>query len=153
MTSRYSVSVLAAVAFFFVLAFSASASAATRTYWIAAVPTNWNVIPNEKDAMSGMTFTPAQTVVPTVVYRRYSPRWRKALPNNPRSVTDGGLIPGPLLHARVGDSIVVHFKNEDTLRHDPHSMHFHRMKYPPSSDDAFIPGFSDGDADVKISQT
>ena len=61
MTSRYSVSVLAAVAFFFVLAFSASASAATRTYWIAAVPTNWNVIPNEKDAMSGMTFTPAQT--------------------------------------------------------------------------------------------
>ena len=154
MTRRYSVSVLAAACFFLVLlALASTAHAATRRYWVAAVPTTVNVIPNEKDAMTGMMFTPAQTVFPTVVYRRYSPHWRKPLRNNPRSMTDGGLIPGPVLHARVGDRILVHFKNMDTLRHDPHSMHFHGVKYPPSSDGAFVPGFSGRDADVKVGQT
>ena len=35
------------------------------------------------------------------------------------------LIPGPLLRARVGDRLLVHFKNLDTLYKRPHSMHFH----------------------------
>ena len=30
-----------------------SASAATREYWVAAVPTSWNIVPNEKDAIMG----------------------------------------------------------------------------------------------------
>ena len=153
MTRRRSVSVLAAAAALLVLAFSASAHAATHVYWVAAVPTSWNVVPNQKDAMTGKTYAPADTVFPTVVYRRYSPHWRRALANNPRSVTDGGLIPGPLLHARVGDRIVVHFKNMDTLRHDVHSMHFHGVFYGPRSDGAYIPGFSGRDADVKVGQT
>jgi FtsP/CotA-like multicopper oxidase with cupredoxin domain len=153
MNSRVSACVLAAAAVLLALALSASARAATREYWVAAVPTTLNVIPTEKDPIGGMMFDPSQTVFPTVVYRRYSPHWRRALANNPRSVTDGGLIPGPLLHARVGDRIVVHFKNEDTLRHDPHSMHFHGVKYPPSSDGAYVPGFSGGDADVKVGHT
>jgi manganese oxidase len=153
MTHRVSASVLAAAAVMFVLAFASNACAATRTYWVAAVPTSWNVVATEKDAMGGMTFSPADTVFPTVVYRRYSARWRKPLPNAPRSATDGGLIPGPLLHARVGDRIVVHFKNMDTLRNDPHSMHFHGVFYRPSSDGAYVPGFSGGDADVKVGHT
>jgi FtsP/CotA-like multicopper oxidase with cupredoxin domain len=124
-----------------------------RQYWVAAVPTTVNVIPSEKDAIGGMMFQPSETVFPTVVYRRYSPHWRKPLPNAPRSATDGGLIPGPLRHARVGDHIVVHFKNMDTLRHDPHSMHFHGVFYRPSSDGAYVPGFSGGDADVRVGRT
>jgi FtsP/CotA-like multicopper oxidase with cupredoxin domain len=154
MTHRLFASVLAAAAgIVAVFLFGATARAATRTYWVAAVPTTVNVVPNEKDAIGGMMFDPAQTVFPTVVYRRYSAHWRRALANAPRSATDGGLIPGPLLHARVGDRIVVHFKNMDTLRHDPHSMHFHGVKYPPSSDGAYVPGFSHGDADVKVGRT
>jgi FtsP/CotA-like multicopper oxidase with cupredoxin domain len=153
MTRRVLVSVLAAAGVLFVLASSSVAQARTRTYWVAAVPTNWNVVPNEKDAIGDMMFSPADTVFPTVVYRRYSARWAKPLANAPRSATDGGLIPGPLLHAREGDRIVVHFKNMDTLRHDPHSMHFHGVFYRPSSDGAYVPGFSGKDADVKVGQT
>jgi len=154
MTRRTSFSLLAAVGVIAVFASGAVARASTtRTYWVAAVPTTWNVVPNEKDAIGGMMYDPAQTVFPTVVYRRYSAHWRKPIANAPRSATDGGVIPGPLLHARVGDRIVVHFKNMDTLRHDPHSMHFHGVFYRPSSDGAYVPGFSGKDADVKPGQT
>ena len=64
------------------------------------------------------------------------------LPNAARSSADGLLIPGPLIQARVGDRLRIHFKNMDTLRHDPHSMHFHGVHYRPSSDGAYVPGFS-----------
>jgi FtsP/CotA-like multicopper oxidase with cupredoxin domain len=151
--SRYSLAAACAATAVLMLAPGTSAHAATRTYWVAAVPTTWNIVPNEKDGIDGMMFTPAETVMPTVVYRRYSAHWRKPLPNAPHSATDGGVIPGPLLHARVGDHMVVHFKNEDTLRHDPHSMHFHGVKYKPSSDGAYVPGFSGRDANVKPGQT
>src|SRR5205814_8770932 len=86
---------------------------------------------------------------PTVVYRRYSPHWRTPMANAAKSNADGLLIPGPLIHARVGDNIFVHLKNLDTLRRDPHSMHFHGVHYEPSSDGAYVPGFSGRDADVQ----
>ena len=63
------------------------------------------------------------------------------------------LIPGPLIRAGVGDRLVVHFKNMDTLYDRPHSMHFHGVHYKPSSDGAYVPGFSGGDADVKPGET
>ena len=129
------------------------ASAATREYWIAAVPVTWNLVPNEHDAIGGMMFQPFQTVFPTVVYRNYTAHWRKPLPNAPRGSSNDDLIPGPLIHARVGDHIVVHFKNKDTTFKRPHSMHFHGVHYKPSSDGAYVPGFSGGDADVKPGRT
>ena len=73
--------------------------------------------------------------------------------NSARSSSDGLLIPGPLLKARVGDKLRIHFKNMDTLRRDPHSMHFHGVHYRPSSDGAYLPGFSGKDADVKFGQS
>jgi FtsP/CotA-like multicopper oxidase with cupredoxin domain len=97
-----------------------------------------------------MPVSSADSIFPTVVYRRYSPHWRGPLQNSARSTSDGLLIPGPLLRARVGDKLRIHFKNLDTLRHDPHSMHFHGVHYRPSSDGAYVPGFSGGDADVKF---
>ncbi|MFL5895879.1 MAG: multicopper oxidase domain-containing protein [Thermoleophilaceae bacterium] len=113
----------------------------------------WNLAPNERNAIEGMTFEPFQTVFPTIVYRRYSPHWRKALRNTPRGSSNDDLIPGPLLHARIGDRIVVHFKNLDTTFKNPHSMHFHGVHYRPSSDGAYVPGFSGGDAEVKPGHT
>jgi FtsP/CotA-like multicopper oxidase with cupredoxin domain len=125
------------------------ASAATREYWVAAIDVNWNMIPNQRDAITGMMYTPAQTVFPDVVYKRYSKGWKTPERNTP----DQDDIPGPLLHARVGDRILVHFKNEDKLFGRPHSMHFHGVRYKPSSDGAYVPGFSGRDADVKVGQT
>jgi manganese oxidase len=125
----------------------------TIEYWVAAVPVSWNIVPNGSDAIMRMAVSPAQSVVRTVVYRRYSTRWKKPLANAAASSADGLLIPGPLIQARVGDTILVHFKNMDTLRHAPHSMHFHGVHYAPSSDGAYIPGFSGPDAAVPPGRT
>jgi FtsP/CotA-like multicopper oxidase with cupredoxin domain len=129
------------------LAAAPSAGAATREYWVAAVPVTWNMVPNGFDDVSGTRYAPAQTVMPTVVYRRFSPHWRTPLPNTPTSGNQN-LIPGPLLRARVGDRIVVHFKNLDHATGHSHSMHFHGVRYKPSSDGAYVPGVSGRDADV-----
>ena len=126
----------------------APASASVREYWIAAVPVTWNVVPNGHDAITGTNYLTADTVFPTVVYRRYTKNWRRAVPNVPGDSSNQDLIPGPLIHARVGDRIVVHFKNLDRLFGRPHSMHFHGVHYAPSSDGAYLPGFSGPDADV-----
>ncbi|MGE5635969.1 MAG: multicopper oxidase domain-containing protein [Nocardioidaceae bacterium] len=113
-----------------------------RQVWVAAAPTSWNVVPNGRDAIMGQRFAPAQTVFPTVVYRRYTRGWRRPLRNAVVASTDHDLIPGPLLRARVGDRLIVHFRNMDTTFRRPHSMHFHGVRYAPASDGAYLPGFS-----------
>ncbi len=132
---------------------ASAASARTVQYWVAAVPTSWNVVPNGRDPIMDMPVSPEDAIFPTVVYRRYSRGWKHALPNAPTSSADGLLIPGPLIRAREGDRLEIHFKNLDTLRRDPHSMHFHGVRYAPSSDGAYVPGFSGRDGDVKFGQT
>jgi FtsP/CotA-like multicopper oxidase with cupredoxin domain len=127
------------------LAAAPVASGAVRTYWVAAAPVTWNAVPNGHDAIMGTRYDPAQTIFPTVVYRRYTRNWRRPV----RNTRDQDLIPGPLLRARVGDRIVIHFKNLDTRFRRPHSMHFHGVHYKPSSDGAYLPGFSGRDADVQ----
>jgi manganese oxidase len=126
----------------------AAASARTDVYWVAAVPVTWNVIPDELDPMMPKSFLPSETVIKTVLYRRYTPGWRKPDPGPTERPGDEAGIQGPLLHARVGDRIEVHFKNLDTLFHNPHSMHFHGVSYRPPSDGSFIPGFSGLGANV-----
>jgi FtsP/CotA-like multicopper oxidase with cupredoxin domain len=128
-----------------------SAAARTRDYWVAAAPTNWTIVPNGRDAIMNVPVDPADSLLPTVVYKRYSANWGRELPA--QASTDRQVIPGPLLRARVGDRMRVHFKNLDSLRRDPHSMHFHGVTYEPSSDGAYVPGFSGRDADVKYGQT
>ncbi len=114
-----------------VVAGAPAAQAATRQVWVAAVPATWNAVPNARDAIHGTTFDPADTVFPTVVYARYTRNWGRPV-RKPR-------IPGPLIHARVGDKLRIHFKNLDTLRDVPHSMHFHGVEYRPTSDGIFLP--------------
>src|SRR3954452_15312348 len=135
---------------------SAAAPAAfahVREYWVAAVPVTWNMVPNQRDAISGTDYFAADTVLPTVVYRRYTRHWRRVVRNVGSGTSNQDLIPGPLLRARVGDRILVHFKNMDRLYRRPHSMHFHGVHYRPRSDGAYVPGFSGGDADVKAGHT
>ena len=48
--------------------------AATREFWVAAVPTRWNPVVNGQDAIHGTLYDPAQTIFPTVTYRRYTAR-------------------------------------------------------------------------------
>jgi len=129
---------------------AAPAEARVKHVWIAAVPNSWNVAPSGHDPISGEEVDPEEAIFGTVVYRRFTPRWRKPVANGLRQSTDGLLVPGPLIRARVGDRLRVHFKNMDSLREDPHSMHFHGVHYRPSSDGAFVPGFSGKDGNVKF---
>jgi len=120
-----------------------------REYWVAAVPVTWNVVPNGRNAIEGETFTRDKTVFRTVVYRQYTKDFAKQVGKQPGN--EG--IQGPLLHARVGDTIVVHFRNLDTLTNQPHSMHFHGVRYRFGSDGSYIPGFSGPGANVKPGET
>ena len=134
------------------LAAAPAASAETREFWVAATPVTWNLAPNGRDAITGERLDPAQTVAPTTVFRRYSSKWRRALDNSPMS-RNQNLIPGPLMRARVGDKIVVHFKNMDVMRMRAHSMHFHGVEYKPDSDGAYVPGVSGKDGRVPPGET
>jgi len=132
-----------------VAAGGSSVRGAVREYWVAAVPVTWNVVPNERNAIEGERFTPEQTVFRTVAYRQYTKDFAKQVPNSPGNPG----LQGPLLHARVGERVVVHFRNLDTLTNHPHSMHFHGVRYSFGSDGAYIPGFSGPGANVKPGET
>lgn len=120
-----------------------------REYWVAAVPKRWNVVPNGRDAIEDEEFAKSETTFTTIVYRRYTRDWEKPVTDLPGVSADNDGIPGPLLRARVGDTILVHFKNLDNEFERPHSMHFHGVRYRFGSDGAYIPGFSGRGANVK----
>ncbi len=133
-----------------VTSFPASgASESVRELWIAAVPVTWNVVPNGRDAISGEKIPVSERSFDTVVYREFTRDFATPIPNAPG---DQG-IQGPLIRARVGETILVHFRNLDTLFNVPHSMHFHGVEYQFGSDGAYIPGFSGPGASVKPGQT
>jgi manganese oxidase len=120
---------------------------------MAATPIAWNAVPNGRDAISGTRVDPAASVFPTVVYRRYTRGFARPAVTPEDRAAGAGRIPGPLIRARVGDRILVHFKNLDTRTRHAHSMHFHGVKYRVRSDGAYVPGFSGRGAEVKPGQT
>jgi len=128
---------------------SANAPRHVVEVWVAAVPVTWNVVPNGHDAIGHMEHAPSETTFRTVVYREFTRDFAKPIPN---AAGNRG-IQGPLIHARVGDTILVHFRNLDTTFNRPHSMHFHGVHYRFGSDGSYIPGFSGPGANVKPGQT
>jgi FtsP/CotA-like multicopper oxidase with cupredoxin domain len=130
-----------------------SAGAATRDVWVAAVPQTWNAVPNARDAIHGTRFDVAQTTFPTVVYKRYAKGWKRPLRLASELRAGAGSIPGPLIRARVGDKLRIHFKNLDTLYDQAHSMHFHGVDYRPSSDGVWLPLHSGKGGRVQPGQT
>jgi FtsP/CotA-like multicopper oxidase with cupredoxin domain len=124
-----------------VLTLALAPAAHAREYWIAAQPTNWNPVINGVDALHGTLYE--NTLFPTVTYRAYTRGWGRP--------ANGERIPGPLLRARVGDRLKVHFKNLDPSA--PHSMHFHGVSYKASSDGSYLPGFSGRGAAVGYRKT
>lgn len=120
-----------------------------RHYWIAAVNTQWDVAPNGGDPLTGARLDAPSRRFTAVVYQRFTPGFRKPWPNTARLGDNDG-IPGPTIHARVGDTVIVHFRNRDTAHRLPHSMHFHAFRYAPSSDGSFIPYRSGRGASVPV---
>jgi FtsP/CotA-like multicopper oxidase with cupredoxin domain len=109
----------------------------TREYWIQADSFERNLVPNGLDGMMGTTFTPDKTTYQAVGFRAYTPHWGKPLDGNDDIGPNAG-IPGPNLRGAVGDTIVVHFRNNDAFYKFPHSMHPHGVEYDNLSDGSWL---------------
>jgi FtsP/CotA-like multicopper oxidase with cupredoxin domain len=117
-------------------------SGQVRTYYIAADELDWNYFPSGIDKMMGMPpegyakiFTqhgPHQigVVYRKALYREYTDATFEHLKPRPESERYLGIL-GPLIHAEVGDTIKIVFRNNGT---HPYSMHPHGVLYAKASE-------------------
>jgi FtsP/CotA-like multicopper oxidase with cupredoxin domain len=108
-----------------------------REYWIQVDAVLHNVVPNGFDDMMQVTYMADQTSFMALVYRAFTPKWGEPLKGNANIGPNTG-FPGPIIRANVGDTIVVHFRNNDTYYKFPHSIHPHGVLYTPDSDGAWV---------------
>jgi manganese oxidase len=108
-----------------------------REYWIQANSFYHNLVPTGYDGMMGMTYKPNQSSFWALGYQAYTPGWG-ALLDPSDSIGQNSGIPGPILRGAVGDTIRVHFRNNDTHYGYPHSMHPHGVQYTPTNDGAWF---------------
>ena len=124
-------------------------SGTTRTYYIAADEVDWNYMPSAYDKMMGMEpmgyaklyATRAKNQLGSVyrkaIYREYTDATFAHLKPRPASQAYLGMV-GPVLHAEVGDTLKVVFRNHAT---HPYSVHPHGVFYDKASEGS---GYADG---------
>ena len=124
-------------------------SGITRTYYISADPVMWNYAPRRMNAITGKPFDDDAAVFtkggpgkigPRYVkclYRAYTDATFKHLQKRARRDAYLGIL-GPVIHAEVGDTIKVVFRNTCAF---PTSMHPHGVFYDKDSEGA---PYSDG---------
>ncbi|MCP5003050.1 MAG: multicopper oxidase domain-containing protein [Planctomycetes bacterium] len=113
-----------------------------REYWIAADEVVWDYAPSfPVNLMSGEEFTDDQKVFVEdgigreylkSVYQAYTPGFGTLIEQSEEEKGSLGLL-GPVIRAEVGDTIVVHFKNNTRF---PASIHPHGVFYTKSSEGA-----------------
>ena len=113
----------------------------TRTYFIAADTVTWDYVPGGRDEIAGKPFVDSAFFAKTapiavsthyrkVLYREYTDSsFRTLKPRPPQWEHLGSL--GPVIHAVVGDTIRVVFRNNASR---PFSMHPHGVFYEKSSE-------------------
>jgi manganese oxidase len=120
-----------------------------RTYYIAADRVAWDYAPTHRNQITGKKFDPIAKVFVKRGVGRIGSKYLKSLY---RQYTDGtfkqlALVPpqwrhlgflGPMIQAEVGDTIVVHFKNNTPF---PTGMHPHGVRYAKESEGAL---YNDG---------
>jgi FtsP/CotA-like multicopper oxidase with cupredoxin domain len=116
---------------------STPAQGILREYWIQVDSFPHNLVPTGVDAMSGATYPSNQCSIGALGYRAFSPNWQSPLPGNDDIGPNAG-IPGPTIRAKVGDTIRIHFRNNDRHFGFPHSIHAHGVAYDPPSDGAWV---------------
>jgi manganese oxidase len=113
-----------------------------RTYYIAAVETDWNYAPGGMNMMTGTGFE-GNTKIWTehskdrigltyrkAVYREFTDERFATEKQRPPEWEHLGIM-GPLIRAEVGDTIVVHFMNKAS---QPYSIHPHGVSYNRDSE-------------------
>ncbi|HTU14452.1 MAG TPA: multicopper oxidase domain-containing protein [Solirubrobacterales bacterium] len=114
-----------------------------KEYWIAAEPVRWNYIPRKRDEMMNTKLKDVgRSTASSFAYRQYTADF--AQPMGPAS------IPGPLIDATVGDTVVVHFRNACP---GPVTMHPHGIFYSAEMDGAYKGYYTDPGGFVQKGRT
>jgi FtsP/CotA-like multicopper oxidase with cupredoxin domain len=113
----------------------------TQSYWIQAEKTNWQIVPTHHDAMMDRPVK-GKSKFTALAYRSYTPNFAKPL--------GPATIPGPLLEAQTGDTIVVNFRNRSGA---PVTMHPHGIFYTDDMDGAYKGKFTDPGGFVENGRT
>ncbi len=127
------------------LLWAVQANSAVREYWIAADEVVWDYMPSyPTNLMTGQELVDEKKIfvenIPgeligreyiKAIYRNYNENWQ-LIERTPEEVAHLGTL-GPIIHAEVGDSIIVHFKNNTRY---PMSVHPHGVFYEKSSEGA-----------------
>jgi hypothetical protein len=100
-----------------------------RTYWIQARSVVWDFAPTGRDDWMGMRVR-GRRRFRAFVFQRWSEGF--ARPVGPAR------MPGPTLHAEVGDLVEVHFRNADRHFGQAVTMHTHGLRYNPDYDGAYL---------------
>lgn len=126
----------------------------TRTYYIAADPVTWDYVPGGRDEITGHPFAdtaffdnaapqPVTTSYRKVLYREYADSTFRTLKPRPAEWQHLGFL-GPVMHAAVGDTIRVVFRNNGGRAY---SVHPHGVFYNKDSEGApYVDGTSGSDA-------
>jgi FtsP/CotA-like multicopper oxidase with cupredoxin domain len=106
-----------------------------REHWIAARTVKWDIAPTGRDEWMKRRLPPRRRrTIRAYVYQEWSAGF--AEPIRPAR------IPGPTLHAEVGDVIVVHFSNLDRKLRQAVTMHPHGVRYTPEYDGSYLGDFT-----------
>jgi manganese oxidase len=144
-----SVAVLAAV----LAGRSGAPAGRTLTYYMAADPVTWDYVPGGHDEITNRPFAdtaffrnsapqPAATSYRKVLYREYTDSTFRTLKPRPVEWEHLGFL-GPVVHAAVGDTIRVVFRNNGGR---PYSVHPHGVFYKKDSEGApYADGTSGGE--------
>jgi hephaestin len=146
---------LVAAAFVVAVTRSSSSSAAdgrTRTYYIAADPVDWDYAPGGKNVLGEHFEAEAATFLESgehrighvdrkSVYREYTDGTFSTLKPRPAEWEHLGVL-GPPIHAVVGDTIKIVFRNNTPY---PASMHAHGVFYDKASEGADYEDGTSGD--------
>lgn len=98
-------------------------------YWIQATEAKWTVVPTKHDDWHDVAI-PGPSTFTATVYQQMTEGFAAAL--------GPAAIPGPTLHAEVGDVIVVHFRNAFAKLNQAVTMHPHGVKYNPEYDGVYL---------------
>jgi len=131
---------------------AASARAADREIFVAAEEMAWDYAPAGLDAMMNMPFAEEQKifvepsdgrigrVYSKAIYREYADREFTKPKTRAKEWEHLGLL-GPLIHAEVGDTIILTFKNRASR---PYSIHPHGVFYDKTAEGAPYADGTDG---------
>ena len=112
-----------------------------REYWIKAEQRRWNIVPKGRDQMLGKKVK-GKTKFTAFGYRAYTQGFAAPIGK--------ATVPGPLIDAEVGDTIVVNFQN--TLS-SPVTIHPHGVRYSIEMDGAYKARYTDPGGFVQQGET